>query len=67
MVLFLALSASCSAATERYGVDLSSRPISDLSGAGIKFVVVVFAATDCPISNRYVPESNPHPILCDLL
>ena len=56
IVLFLALSPSCSAATERYGVDLSGKPVSDLGGHGIHFVVLIFAATDCPISNRYVPE-----------
>jgi hypothetical protein len=56
MALSLTLSLSCSPATERYGVDLSGRPVSDLGGPGIHFVVLVFAATDCPISNRYVPE-----------
>ena len=56
MALCLALSLACSSATERYGVDLSGRPVSDLGGPGIHFIVLVFAATDCPISNRYVPE-----------
>ena len=55
-VLSLALSPSSSAATERYGVDLNGRPVSDLGGPGIHFIVLIFAATDCPISNRYVPE-----------
>jgi hypothetical protein len=35
---------------------LSGRPINELGGPGIHFIVLVFAATDCPISNRYVPE-----------
>jgi len=56
MALCLTLSLACSSATERYGVDLSGSPISDLGGPGVKFIVLVFAATDCPISNRYVPE-----------
>jgi hypothetical protein len=56
VALSLTLSLSCSPATERYGVDLSGRPISELGGPGIHFIVLVFAATDCPISNRYVPE-----------
>jgi len=56
MALCLTLSLSCSPATERYGVDLSGRPISNLGGPGIHFIVLVFASTDCPISNRYVPE-----------
>jgi len=56
MVLSLTLSLACFPATERYGVDLNGRPVSDLGGPGIHFVVLIFAATDCPISNRYVPE-----------
>jgi len=56
VVLSLTLSLSCTAATGRYGVDLSGRPIGDLGGAQTKVVVLVFAASDCPISNRYVPE-----------
>jgi hypothetical protein len=39
-----------------FGVDLRGNPIHDLGGPGIHFVVLIFAATDCPISNRYVPE-----------
>jgi len=56
MALSLTLSLSCSPAAERYGIDLSGRPIGELGGPGIRFIVLVFAATDCPISNRYVPE-----------
>jgi len=56
MMLVLSLSAPSSASTERYGVDLEGRPVSDLAGPGVRFVVLVFAASDCPISNRYVPE-----------
>jgi len=37
-------------------VDLEGKPISDLGGPGIRVVVLIFAASDCPISNRYVPE-----------
>ena len=56
MTLCLTLSPLCTSATERYGVDASGGAISDLGGPGIRFIVLVFAATDCPISNRYVPE-----------
>jgi len=56
MLLFLSLSAVCPAATERYGVDLDGKPVSNLAGPGIRLVVLVFAASDCPISNRYIPE-----------
>ena len=56
MTLFLSFSPSCSPSTQRYGVDLHGKPVSDLGGPGVRVVVLVFAASDCPISNRYVPE-----------
>jgi len=40
----------------RLGVDLDGRPVTDLAGPGTRVVVLIFAASDCPISNRYVPE-----------
>lgn len=55
MALCLTLGPLCTAATG-YGVDTSGREISDLGGPGVRFIVVIFASTDCPISNRYVPE-----------
>jgi hypothetical protein len=67
MVVFVALSDSCSPAAVRYDIELNGKSIGDLGGLGVHSIVLVFAATDRPISNRYVPESNPHPILCDLL
>jgi len=39
-----------------YGVDLSGHAIRDLAAADTRVVVLVFAATDCPISKRYIPE-----------
>jgi len=39
-----------------YGLDLQGQPVRQLAGPGIGVVVLIFAATDCPISNRYVPE-----------
>jgi hypothetical protein len=44
------------ASTGRLGVDLDGKPVSDLGGPGVRVVVLIFAASDCPISNRYVPE-----------
>lgn len=35
---------------------MQGHPIRELAGAGTRAVVLIFAATDCPISNRYVPE-----------
>jgi hypothetical protein len=37
-------------------VDLGGRPIAQLARDGTRVVVLFFAASDCPISNRYVPE-----------
>ena len=54
--LFLALFAVCSQAAEPFGFDLKGHPVRQLAGHGVRVVVLVFAASDCPISNRYVPE-----------
>jgi len=37
-------------------VDLGGHPVTDLAPAGVRAVVLFFAASDCPISNRYIPE-----------
>jgi hypothetical protein len=37
-------------------VDLGGRPITQLAPPGTRALVLFFAASDCPISNRYVPE-----------
>ena len=38
------------------GRDLSGRPVRLLGRSGSRAVVLFFVATDCPISNRYLPE-----------
>ncbi|MGD0631983.1 MAG: redoxin domain-containing protein [Terracidiphilus sp.] len=38
------------------GTDLHGQPVSELAGRGVHVVVLIFAASDCPISNRYIPE-----------
>lgn len=38
------------------GIDLQGNPIRELAGPGVRVVVLVFVASDCPISNRYVPD-----------
>jgi hypothetical protein len=38
------------------GVGLDGRPVERLAPDGARAVVLFFAATDCPIANRYVPE-----------
>jgi hypothetical protein len=37
-------------------VGLDGRPITELAHRETRAVVLFFAASDCPISNRYVPE-----------
>lgn len=39
-----------------YGVDLHGHHVRQLAAPGTRVVVLIFAASDCPISNRYVPE-----------
>ncbi len=39
-----------------YGFDLRGRPIYQLASTRGQAVVLFFIASDCPISNRYVPE-----------
>jgi hypothetical protein len=58
VVLALLLAPACTRAqsAERYGVDLHGQPVRQLAGPGTRFVVLIFAASDCPICNRYVPE-----------
>ena len=38
-----------------FAVDLDGRPVT-LASPGSRAVVLFFAASDCPISNRYIPE-----------
>jgi AhpC/TSA family len=44
------------ATTTTLAVDLDGRPVTQLAPPGSRAVVLFFAASDCPISNRYVPE-----------
>jgi hypothetical protein len=37
-------------------IDLNGHPVTELAPAGTQAVVLFFAASDCPISNRYIPE-----------
>jgi len=56
MTLLLPATAWCFPKDEPFGIDLDGKPIIDLAGPGVRVVVLIFAASDCPISNRYVPE-----------
>jgi hypothetical protein len=39
-----------------FGLDLQGKPIQQLNLPDTRVVVLFFAASDCPISNRYAPE-----------
>jgi hypothetical protein len=39
-----------------FGVDLDGRAVRSLASQDSRAVVLFFVASDCPISNRYVPE-----------
>lgn len=56
ILLATLLAAMRAPAVETFGMDLEGQPVRELAGPGIRAVVLVFAASDCPISNRYVPE-----------
>lgn len=43
-------------ANSDYGNDLDGHPVRHLTNSNTHVVVLIFAATDCPISNRYIPE-----------
>jgi hypothetical protein len=57
------LFASASAIAEDsfiYGKDIDGRDVTSLAGPdagtrGTKFIAAIFVATDCPVSNRYLP------------
>ncbi|MGB9032113.1 MAG: redoxin domain-containing protein [Acidobacteriaceae bacterium] len=43
-------------AAQPFGVDLDGRPVDRLASPGSRAIVLFFAASDCPICNRYIPE-----------
>jgi hypothetical protein len=55
LLLLCGLSLGAQAA-EPFGRDLNGDPIEQIAPAGTRAVVLFFAASDCPIANRYVPE-----------
>lgn len=56
MVLLLVLCVGRLEADTLHVMDLQGRSVERLNTAGTRIIVLVFAATDCPISNRYIPE-----------
>ena len=43
------------ATPSRYGTDLDGRALTSLASPDTRTVVLIFLASDCPISNRYIP------------
>lgn len=39
-----------------YGYNLNGKPVTGLASPDTNVIVLFFAATDCPICNRYIPE-----------
>ena len=56
MMFTLALVQLSKAASADFGTDLNGKPIVQLAAPGERVVVLFFAASDCPVCNRYVPE-----------
>ena len=54
--LMLAASVGFAQAQTLHAIDVQGHEVEQLAPAGTRVVVLIFAATDCPISNRYVPE-----------
>jgi len=43
-------------APSAYGYDLNGQPVTRLAVPGTEAIVLFFVASDCPLSNRYIPE-----------
>jgi hypothetical protein len=56
MMMLLCCTSTAVWADQPFGVDLNGHPINRLASPGSPAIVLFFAASDCPISNRYVPE-----------
>jgi hypothetical protein len=56
LIVALCLFAACVASAETYGMRPDGRAVTSLAQPGVKAVVLYFVASDCPISNRTLPE-----------
>jgi len=39
-----------------YGYNMNGQPVTRLAAPGSQAIILFFVASDCPISNRYIPE-----------
>jgi hypothetical protein len=56
MTAFIRVWLLAMATASTLAVDLDGRPVTRLAPPGSRAVVLFFAASDCPVSNRYIPE-----------
>jgi hypothetical protein len=56
LLLLLDSSMALRAATQPHATDLQGRAVTQLASGKARVVILIFAATDCPISKRYIPE-----------
>ena len=47
---------TCNAQNTGFGFDLNGKPVERLDVRGTQGIVLLFLASDCAISNRYLPE-----------
>lgn len=52
---FLSAAQKSTSVSQNLGFDLAGHPVTRLASSGTRAVILIFAATDCPISNRYIP------------
>jgi AhpC/TSA family len=55
-VLAITLISHAQRASSAYGLDLNGQRITHLAAPDTEAIVLFFVASDCPISNRYIPE-----------
>ncbi len=56
MIVLLRVALLALAAATTSAVDLDGRPVTQLAPPASRAIVLFFAASDCPVSNRYIPE-----------
>ncbi|HEX4312136.1 MAG TPA: redoxin domain-containing protein [Acidobacteriaceae bacterium] len=56
MIPLLVCALAVASGAQTFGVDLNNRPVTQLVSPGSRAAVLFFLASDCPISNRYIPE-----------
>lgn len=56
VIVVVLIAAARASVSQELAYDLQGHAVSQLAAPGTRVVVLVFAATDCPISNRYLPE-----------